>query len=100
MEEKIQEWLKIKKEQVGNHYVLLNVQFHCSVLTCMLFVFLQFQEKKVKLVKQCKEEEIQRQQEKQREIEQRAQQKYKNWLQKKNQEKLEVEKKEKVTWVF
>lgn len=72
------------------------------MLTCLLFVFfLQSQEKQNKLVKQSKEEEeIQRQQEKQMEIEQKAQQKYNNWLQKKNQEKLEVEKKEKVMWTF
>nr|XP_046249972.1 coiled-coil domain-containing protein 34 isoform X2 [Scatophagus argus] len=68
MEEKIQEWLKMKREQ----------------------------DKRKQLVKQSKEEEeIQRQQEKQRETEQKAQQKYKNWLQKKNQEKIEAEKKEK-----
>ncbi|XP_039988769.1 coiled-coil domain-containing protein 34 isoform X2 [Xiphias gladius] len=68
MEEKIQEWLKIKREQ----------------------------EKHEQLVKQSKEEEeIQRQLEKQREIEQKAQQKYKDWLQRKNQEKIEKEKKEK-----
>ncbi|XP_035520630.1 coiled-coil domain-containing protein 34 [Morone saxatilis] len=67
MEERIQEWLKMKREQ----------------------------EKYKQLVNQSKEEEIQRQQEKQREIEEKAQQKYKNWLQKKNQEKMEKEKKEK-----
>lgn len=43
---------------------------------------------------------MQRQQAKQREIEQKAQQKYKSWLQKKNQEKIENEKKEKVIWLF
>ncbi|XP_032379142.1 coiled-coil domain-containing protein 34 [Etheostoma spectabile] len=68
MEEKIQEWLRIKREQEKHE---------------------QF----VKLSKE--EEEIQRQLEKQREIEQKAQQKYKDWLQKKNQEKIEMEKKEK-----
>uniref|UniRef100_A0A3Q3RLE1 Coiled-coil domain containing 34 n=1 Tax=Mastacembelus armatus TaxID=205130 RepID=A0A3Q3RLE1_9TELE len=68
MEEKIQEWLKMKREQ----------------------------EKHKKLVKQSKEEEeVLRQQEKHREIEQKAQQKYKDWLQKKNQEKIEKEKKAK-----
>lgn len=68
MEGKIQEWLKMKREQ----------------------------EKYEQLVKQSKEEEeFQRQQEKQRETEQKAQQKYKHWLQKKNQEKTEAEKKEK-----
>ncbi|XP_070764164.1 coiled-coil domain-containing protein 34 [Enoplosus armatus] len=68
MEEKIQEWLKMKREQ----------------------------EKHEHLLKQHKEEEeIQRQQKKQREIEHKAQQKYKDWLQKKNQEKIEIEKKEK-----
>ncbi|XP_018519517.1 coiled-coil domain-containing protein 34 isoform X1 [Lates calcarifer] len=68
MEEKIQEWLKMKREQ----------------------------EKLEQLVKQSKEEEeLQRKLEKQREIKQKAQQKYKDWLQKKNQEKIEREKKEK-----
>uniref|UniRef100_A0A3B4XD50 Coiled-coil domain-containing protein n=1 Tax=Seriola lalandi dorsalis TaxID=1841481 RepID=A0A3B4XD50_SERLL len=71
MEEKIHEWLKLKKEQHEQ------------------------------LVKQSKEEEeIQRQLEKQRQIEQKAQQKYKDWLQKKNQEKIEKEKKEKVMCFF
>lgn len=58
------------------------------------------QEKHEQLVKQSKEEEeIQRQREKQREIEQKAQEKYKHWLQKKNQEKIETEKKEKVIYL-
>ncbi len=43
---------------------------------------------------------MQRQQEKQREIEQKAQQKYKDWLHKKNQEKIEMEKKERVMRIF
>lgn len=43
---------------------------------------------------------MQRQQEKQREIELKAQQKYKDWLQKKNQERIEKEKKEKVMLIF
>uniref|UniRef100_A0A3Q1IYL2 Coiled-coil domain-containing protein n=1 Tax=Anabas testudineus TaxID=64144 RepID=A0A3Q1IYL2_ANATE len=64
VDEKIQEWLKMKNEQ--------HKQF----------------------VKQSKEEElIQKQREKQREIEQKAQQKYNDWLQKKNREKIEKEKK-------
>ncbi|XP_030281853.1 coiled-coil domain-containing protein 34 [Sparus aurata] len=68
MEEKIQVWLNMKREQ----------------------------EKYEQLVKQSKEEEeLQRQQEKQRETEQKAQEKYKNWLQKKNQEKIDAEKREK-----
>ncbi|XP_070829073.1 coiled-coil domain-containing protein 34-like [Chaetodon trifascialis] len=68
MEEKIQDWLKMKREQ----------------------------EKHEQLVKQSKEEEeIQRELEKQRETEQKAQQKYRNWLQKKNRERIEMEKKEK-----
>ncbi|KAM6926473.1 coiled-coil domain-containing protein 34 [Lycodopsis pacificus] len=68
MEEKIQDWLKMKTEQ----------------------------EKQEQLIKLSKEEEaIQRQQEKRRETEQKAQQKYKVWLQKKNQEKIELEKKNK-----
>nr|XP_019957728.1 PREDICTED: coiled-coil domain-containing protein 34-like [Paralichthys olivaceus]XP_019957729.1 PREDICTED: coiled-coil domain-containing protein 34-like [Paralichthys olivaceus] len=68
MEEKIQEWLTMKREQ----------------------------EKHEQLVKQWKEEEeMQRRLEKQREVEQKAQQKYKDWLQKKNREKVEKEKKEK-----
>ncbi|XP_075945939.1 coiled-coil domain-containing protein 34 [Anarhichas minor] len=68
MEEKIQDWLKMKTEQ-------------------------EKQEQLLKLSKE--EEEIQRQQEKQRETEQKAPQKYKVWLQKKNQEKIELEKKNK-----
>ncbi|XP_049928485.1 coiled-coil domain-containing protein 34 [Epinephelus moara] len=68
MEEKIQEWLKMKRQQEKHEQLL-------------------------KLSK--KEEETQRQREKQREIEQKAQQKYKDWLQKKNQEKIEMEKKAK-----
>uniref|UniRef100_A0A674MM84 Coiled-coil domain-containing protein n=1 Tax=Takifugu rubripes TaxID=31033 RepID=A0A674MM84_TAKRU len=68
MEEKIQEWLNMKKEQ----------------------------EIKKQLVRQSKEEEeMQKQLEKERENEQKAQQKYKSWLKKKNQEKMELEKKEK-----
>ncbi|KAM7396451.1 hypothetical protein PAMP_019488 [Pampus punctatissimus] len=68
VDEKIQEWLKMKREQ----------------------------KKQEQLLKLHKEEaEIQRQQEKQREIEQKAQQKYKDWLQKKNQEKIEKEKMDK-----
>ncbi|XP_071360402.1 coiled-coil domain-containing protein 34 isoform X2 [Trachinotus anak] len=68
MEEKIQEWLKMKRQQ----------------------------ERHEQLVKQSKEEEeMQRQLEKKREIEQKAQQKYKDWMQKKNQEKIEKEKKDK-----
>ncbi|XP_042351498.1 coiled-coil domain-containing protein 34-like [Plectropomus leopardus] len=68
MEEKIQEWLKMKRQQEKHEQLL-------------------------KLSKE--EEEIQRQREKRREIEQKAQQKYKDWLQKKNQEKIEMEKKAK-----
>uniref|UniRef100_A0A8C6Q2P1 Coiled-coil domain-containing protein n=1 Tax=Nothobranchius furzeri TaxID=105023 RepID=A0A8C6Q2P1_NOTFU len=68
-EEKILGWLKVKREQ----------------------------ERQEQLQKQKKEkEEMQRQQEKQRDINQKAQQKYKDWLQKKNQERAEKEKKEKV----
>ncbi|XP_035499434.1 coiled-coil domain-containing protein 34 [Scophthalmus maximus] len=68
MEEKIHEWLKLKREQ----------------------------EKHEQLVKQGKEEEeLQRRLQKQREVEQRAQQKYEDWLQKKKREKMEKEKKEK-----
>ncbi|XP_071387171.1 coiled-coil domain-containing protein 34 [Centroberyx affinis] len=68
MEEKIQDWLKMKREQ----------------------------EKQQQLVKQSKEQqEIQRQQVKQRETEQKAQEKYKEWMRKKNQEKMEKERKEK-----
>ncbi|XP_060933162.1 coiled-coil domain-containing protein 34 isoform X2 [Limanda limanda] len=68
MEEKIQEWLKIKTDQ----------------------------EKHEQLVKQWKEEEeMQWRLENQREIEQKAQLKYRAWLQKKNREKVEKEKQEK-----
>lgn len=63
--------------------------------------FLQLQEIKKQLVRQSKEEEeMQKQLEKERENEQRAQQKYKSWLKKKNQEKMELEKKEKVRWTL
>ncbi|XP_055365733.1 coiled-coil domain-containing protein 34 isoform X2 [Betta splendens] len=69
MEERIQEWLKMKRQQ----------------------------EKQEQLIKQSKEEEaIQKQQEKQKETERKAEQKYRDWLQKKNREKMEREKKEKV----
>ncbi|KAM4619479.1 coiled-coil domain-containing protein 34 isoform 2-T2 [Polymixia lowei] len=68
VEEKIQEWLKTKREQ-------------------------EKLEKELKLSQE--QEEIQRQKAKQRETEQRAQQKYKEWLRKKNQNKLEEEKREK-----
>lgn len=62
---------------------------------------MQFQEKQDYLIKLSKEEEeIQRQLEKQRQTEQKAQQKYKVWLQKKNQEKIELEKKEKVMLII
>uniref|UniRef100_A0A3B4X3F3 Coiled-coil domain containing 34 n=1 Tax=Seriola lalandi dorsalis TaxID=1841481 RepID=A0A3B4X3F3_SERLL len=72
-----------------------------TVVISLIFFFLQSQEKHEQLVKQSKEEEeIQRQLEKQRQIEQKAQQKYKDWLQKKNQEKIEKEKKEKVMCFF
>lgn len=67
IEEKIQEWLKIKRDQ----------------------------KKQEQLLKLSEEQEAtKREQEKQREIEQKAQQKYKEWLQKKNQEKAEQEKKQ------
>jgi len=62
---------------------------------------MQSQDKQEQLIKLSKEEEeIQKQQEKQRETEQRAQQKYKVWLQKKNQEQMELEKKDKVIWSY
>ncbi|XP_053742164.1 coiled-coil domain-containing protein 34 [Synchiropus splendidus] len=68
VEEKIREWLKVKREQ----------------------------EKKEQLCKLIKEEEeMQRRQEKLREAEQKAQQKFNDWLHKKKQEKLEKLKKEK-----
>ncbi|XP_028263863.1 coiled-coil domain-containing protein 34 [Parambassis ranga] len=66
-EEKIQGWLKIKNDQERNK----------------------------QLEKQRKdEEEMQKQLEKQREIHLKAEQKYKDWLQKKNQEKKEKEQRE------
>lgn len=43
----------------------------------------------------AEEEKMQKEMEKQREVEQKAQQRYNVWLQKKNQEKLQKEKKEK-----
>ncbi|CAL8357946.1 unnamed protein product [Lota lota] len=67
-EEKIQEWLRSKREQ----------------------------EKQEKELKQSAEEvTLEKEKAKQREIEWRAQEKYKGWLQRKNQEKLEKEKKDK-----
>ena len=38
--------------------------------------------------------------EQKRDIEQKAQQKYKDWLQKKNREKIEKDRREKVMWNF
>ncbi|XP_011474838.1 coiled-coil domain-containing protein 34 isoform X2 [Oryzias latipes] len=67
MEEKIQEWLKVKRKHM--------------------------QEQLVK--HRAEEEKMQKEMEKQREVEQKAQQRYNVWLQKKNQEKLQKEKKEK-----
>ncbi|XP_011474839.1 coiled-coil domain-containing protein 34 isoform X3 [Oryzias latipes] len=68
MEEKIQEWLKVKRKH-------------------------KMQEQLVK--HRAEEEKMQKEMEKQREVEQKAQQRYNVWLQKKNQEKLQKEKKEK-----
>ncbi|XP_074534093.1 coiled-coil domain-containing protein 34 [Halichoeres trimaculatus] len=65
MEERIHEWLKMKREQEKNEHFLSQRK---------------------------DEEKIQSQREKQKEIEQKAQQKYKEWLQKKNQKKKEMEK--------
>lgn len=74
---------------------------HYQMLTSVIWFFMQFQEKQDYLIKLSKEEEeIQRQLEKQRQTEQKAQQKYKVWLQKKNQEKIELEKKEKVMLII
>ncbi|XP_067090819.1 coiled-coil domain-containing protein 34 isoform X1 [Osmerus mordax] len=68
VEEKIQEWLKMKREQ----------------------------EKQEKQQKQSRrQEEMQKQQQKQRDVEQKAQQKYREWLRRKNQEKMEKEIREK-----
>ncbi|XP_029908941.1 coiled-coil domain-containing protein 34 [Myripristis murdjan] len=68
IEERIQEWLKIKSEH----------------------------EKQEKLLKESREkEETQRQLVKQRETEHKAQEKYKEWLRKKNQEKMDKERKDK-----
>ncbi|XP_055790651.1 coiled-coil domain-containing protein 34-like isoform X1 [Salvelinus fontinalis] len=68
VEEKIQEWLQMKKEQ----------------------------EKQEKLLKESKEqEEMQRQRQKQREIEQKAEEKYREWLRRKNLEKMERERRAK-----
>lgn len=103
MEERIQEWLKMKKEQVDKRYCKLSNSPKCvtmlfDVALAVFYFFspLKFQEKQQKLKQSKGKEEIQRQQEKQREIEQKAQQKYQNWLQRKNQEKSEMEKREKV----
>uniref|UniRef100_A0A673Z779 Coiled-coil domain-containing protein n=1 Tax=Salmo trutta TaxID=8032 RepID=A0A673Z779_SALTR len=69
VEQKIQEWLQMKKEQ----------------------------EKQEKLLKESKEqEEMQRQQQKQRVIEQKAEEKYREWLRRKNLEKMERERRAKV----
>ncbi|XP_022069450.1 coiled-coil domain-containing protein 34 isoform X2 [Acanthochromis polyacanthus] len=68
VDEKVQDWLKLKREQ----------------------------ERHKQTLKHSKEEkEMQRQRDRQREAERKAQQKYKDWLQKKDQEKSEKEKKEK-----
>lgn len=66
--ERIQEWLKMKREQ----------------------------EKQEQLLKQSKEQEaLNAQMKKQRDIELKAQEKYNEWLQKKNQEKAEKQRKQK-----
>ncbi|XP_034021606.1 coiled-coil domain-containing protein 34-like [Thalassophryne amazonica] len=68
MEVKIQQWLKMKREQ----------------------------EKLKQVLQQTKEEdEMQKRRMKQREMEAKAQEKYRDWLQKKNQEKIDKEKREK-----
>lgn len=55
------------------------------------------QEKQEKLLKESKEQkEMQRQQQKQREIEQKAGEKYREWLRRKNLEKMESERRAKV----
>lgn len=62
---------------------------------------MQIQEIQSQLSRQSEEEkEMQKRQEKERQNEQKAQQKYKNWLKKKNQEKMELEQKEKVRWTL
>uniref|UniRef100_A0A665UM14 Coiled-coil domain-containing protein n=1 Tax=Echeneis naucrates TaxID=173247 RepID=A0A665UM14_ECHNA len=104
----IQDWLKTKREQVQNCLLIWRNGFSknikdgtivaslCTRLFQCLVLFFQFKEKREQFVKQSKEEEeIQRQLQKRRETEQKAQQKYKDWLQKKNQEKIEKEKKAK-----
>lgn len=64
-------------------------------------LFVQMQEIQNQLARQSKEEEeIKKMRQKERENEQKAQQKYKNWLKKKNQEKMELEKREKVRWTL
>lgn len=62
---------------------------------------MQLQEVQNQLARQIKEEgEMQKKLKKEREIQEKAQQKYSNWLKKKNQEKMELEKKEKVRWTL
>lgn len=77
---------------------VLKIKTVAQLLKCP---FVQLQEVQNQLARQIKEEgEMQKKLKKEREIQERAQQKYKNWLKKKNQEKMELEKKEKVGWTL
>lgn len=72
-----------------------------SCIVTDLSFFVPIQEIQNQLARQSKEEEeIQKRREKERENEEKAQQKYKSWLKKKNQEKMQLEKREKVTWTL
>lgn len=78
--------------------IVLNIRIVAQLLKCP---FVQLQEVQNQLARQIKEQgEMEKKLKKEREIQERAQQKYKNWLKKKNQEKMELEKKEKVGWTL
>lgn len=78
--------------------IVLKIGIVAQSLKCP---FVQLQEVQNQLARQIKEEgEMQKKLKKERDIQEKAQQKYSNWLKKKNQEKMELEKKEKVGWTL
>lgn len=108
VEEKIKNWLQMKREQVKNRASWTQEYFNKKLnidpssipffrLCHFSFCQLQYQEKCQQLEKRNKEkEDIHREKKKKMEAEWKAEQKYKKWLQMKSQEKLELERKEKV----
>ncbi|KAF3854576.1 hypothetical protein F7725_022631 [Dissostichus mawsoni] len=93
MEERIQIWLKMKREQHNSVLAVIGTNADNMSFICFLFSI----SGEARATSKTEERgggdtEAARETE---EIEQKAQQKYKDWLQKKNQEKIEMEKKEK-----